>query len=122
MYAPPPWLIALGAVLTALAVAAALYARPSSREPRRIVIASAAAVVAFLVWRAALIIANGANLDIDYPVLLGLSFEDIGSGVMAFLFAALALGLGPDAGEPARRVVTSAGLAGIAAIVVDRFV
>lgn len=122
MYAPPPWLIALGALLTAGAVAGALYAWPWSREPRRIAVTTAASVAAFLVWRGALMIANGANLDIDYPLLLGLSFEDIGSGVMAFLFSALALGLGADAAQPARAVVTCAGLAGLAAMVVDRFV
>ncbi len=58
-------------------------------------------MLAFLVWRAALIIADGANLDVNYPALLGLSFEDIVTGVMTFLFAALA---------------------GAAAILVDRFV
>lgn len=122
VYAPPPWLIALGALLTGLAVAGVLYAWTGSRDRRRIVVATVASMIAFLTWRGALIIANGANLDIDYPLLLGLSFEDIGSGVMAFLFTALALGLGPDAAEPARRVVTTAGLAGAAAIIVDRFV
>jgi hypothetical protein len=121
MYVPPAWLIALGAVLTAAAAAGALYAWPWSRQRRRIVVGPIAAVVAFLIWRGALIIANGANLDIDYP-LLGLSFEDIGTGVMAFLFAALAFGMGFDRAEPAQRVVTSAGLVGAAAILVDRFV
>src|SRR6266498_1186322 len=76
MYAPPAWLIALGAVLTAAAAAVALYAWPWSRQPRRIVVGALAALIAFLIWRGALIIANGANLDIDYPLLLGLSFED----------------------------------------------
>jgi urea transporter len=65
---------------------------------------------------------NGANLDINYPLLLGVSFEDIASSVMAFLCAALAIGLGIDRAEPARRVVTSPGLVGAAAILVDRFV
>lgn len=122
MYAPPPWLIAVGVILTSIAVAGALYAWPWSRQRRRIGVATLAAAVAFLVWRGALVIANGANLDIDYPVLLGLSFEDIRTGVMVFLFAALALGVGVDQAEPARRVVTTAGLAGFAAILVDRFV
>jgi len=53
---------------------------------------------------------------------LGLSFEDIGSGVMAFLFAALAFGLVTDRAEAAQRVVTSAALVGAAAMLVDRFV
>jgi hypothetical protein len=122
MYAPPAWLIALGAVLTGAATAGALYAWPWSRERRRMMVGALAAVVAFLIWRGALIVANGANLDIDYPLLLGLSFEDIGTGVMAFLFAALAFGLGIDRDQAARRVVTSAGLVGVAAMLVDRFV
>ena len=122
MYAPPPSLIALGAVLTALVTSAALYAWPWSRHRRRIVTGAVASVIAFLVWRGALIIANGANLDIDYPQLLGLSFEDIGTGIMAFFFAALAFGLAIDRGEPARRVVTGAGIVGLAAMLVDRFV
>jgi hypothetical protein len=122
IYEPPAWLIALGAILTAAAVAGALYSWRWSRQPRRIAVAAVASVLAFLIWRAALIIANGANLDIDYPLLLGLSFEDIGSGVMVFLFVALALGLGMDRAEPARRVVAAAGFAAAAAILVDRFV
>ena len=83
---------------------------------------AAAAVAAFLVWRGALIFADGANFDIDYPLLLGLSFEDIGSGVMAFLFAALAFGFGTDRSQPALFVVRSAALVGAAAMLVDRFV
>ncbi len=122
MYAPPAWLITLGAVLTAAAVAGALYVWPWSRQPRRIVVGALASVAAFLLWRGGLIIANGANLDIDYPLLLGLSFEDIGTGVMAFLLSALAFGLGIDRTEPAQRVVMSAALVGAAATLVDRFV
>lgn len=83
---------------------------------------SIAAIAAFLVWRGALIVANGANLDIDYPILLGLSFEDIGTGIMAFLFAALAFGLGADRAQPAQFVVRSSALVGGVAILVDRFV
>ena len=82
----------------------------------------AAAVVSFLLWRGVLISANGANFDIDYPLLLGLSYEDIGSGIMAFLFAALAFGLWSDRGERAEHVVKSAALVGTAAMFVDRFV
>jgi len=122
MYAPPPWLIALGAALTGLAAAGALYAWPRSRERRRIVVGAVAAVAAFLVWRGALIYADGTNFDIDYPLLLGLSFEDIGGGIMSFLFAALAFGLGSDRERAADLVVKSAALVGAAAILVDRFV
>ncbi len=121
-YAPPLWLIALGAALVGLAAAGVLYAWPPSRERRRIAVGAAAAVAGFLVWRGALIYADGANFDIDYPLLLGLSFEDIGTGVMSFLFAALAFGLVTDRADSAQRVVTSAVLVGAAAMLVDRFV
>ena len=99
-----------------------LYAWPPSRDRRRIVVGAAAALAAFLLWRGALIYADGANFDIDYPLLLGLSFEDIGTGVMAFLFTALAFGLVTDRSDSAQRVVTSAALVGAAAMLVDRFV
>lgn len=122
MYAPPPSLVGLGAALTACAVAAAVYAWRPSRDGRRIALAGAASAAAFVLWRAALIVSNGANLDIDYDLLLGLSFEDIGSGVLSFLFTALVLGLGIDRGATASRVIRTAGLAAIAAIAVDRFV
>ena len=121
MYSPPAWLIALGAVATGLGVGVALYVWPPSRDARRIGVAAVASVVGFLAWRAALIIANGANFDVDYDVLLGLSFEDIGSGVMAFVATALALGLGMDRRELAGRLIRTAALAGIAAMLVDRF-
>ena len=122
VYAPPGPLIAIGTALVGLAVAGALYAWRRSRDRRRIVIAALASMAAFIVWRMALIIANGANLDVDYDVLLGLSFEDIGSGVLAFLFTALALGLGIDRAETAERLVKTAGLSALVAMIVDRFV
>jgi len=122
MYAPPPSLIAVGVVLTGLMSAGALYAWPWSRQPRRVVVGALSAAVAFLVWRGALIFADGSNFDIDYQLLLGLSYEDIGSGVLAFAFATLAFGFGADRAEAAGRVVASAALVGAAAMFVDRFV
>ncbi len=122
MYAPPPWLIVLGALLVAAASAGALYLWPWSRHRRRMLIGVAAAVLSFLLWRGVLISANGANFDIDYPLLLGLSYEDIGSGIMAFVFAAIVFGLWSDRTQRAEQVVKSAALVGAAAILVDRFV
>jgi hypothetical protein len=122
MYEAPPWFLALGAILTGAATMAALYAWPWSRQRRRIIVAAAATALGFLIWRSVLIVANGVNLDVDHAWLLGLSFEDIGTGVFVFLLSALALGLWVDRTEPARRVVTSAGLASAAAMLVDRFI
>ncbi len=55
-----------------------------------------ARVYAFLVWRGVLISVNGGNLDVDNPLFLGLSSEDVGSGVMAFAFSAAAFGMLTD--------------------------
>ena len=85
MYQPPLALIALGAILVGLASGGALYAWSWSRERRRFVVGSIATVLAFLAWRGVLISVNGVNLDVDNNLLLGLSYEDIGSGVMATL-------------------------------------
>ena len=63
----------------------------------------------------------GANLDVDNQVLLGLSAEDVGSGVLAFLFTALPLGLVIDRTAPAQRVARTALIAGVLAMAADRF-
>jgi hypothetical protein len=52
-------------------------------------------------------------------VLLAASWQDTGSGVFAIAADAITLGLGPLAGEPARRVIPCAVLAGLAAFLVD---
>ena len=63
---------------------------------------------------------NASSLDVDAPVV-ALSWQDVGSGVGAFLFTALALGL-LEREQPAGRVIAAAGLAGVVAIVFDIFV
>jgi len=58
---------------------------------------------------------------VDAPVI-GLSWQDVGSGVWAFLATALVLGLIALREEPAHRIVGAAGIAGVVAMVVDIFV
>lgn len=122
MYEPPVGLVAVGAILVGLASGGALYAWPWSRERRRFVVGSVATVLAFVAWRGVLISVNGGNLDVDNPLFLGLSYEDVGSAVMAFAFSAVAFGLITDRAASAERVVKAAALAGAMAMLVDRFV
>ncbi len=55
-------------------------------------------------------------------LLLGLSAQDVGSGVLAFLLTALPLGLVSKRDEPAHRIAPTAAIAGALAMHVDRFI
>ena len=113
----------VGALLAAIVVAAVLYWRyPWSRQSGRLGTAAIATFVAWLLWRVVLQLSNADNLDVDNPFLLGLSAQDVGSGVLAFLLTALPLGLLRERGEPAHRVVVTAAIAGALAVLVDRFI
>ena len=113
----------VGALLAAIVVAAALYSRyPWSRPRRRLGTAATATFVAWLLWRVVLRLSNADNLDVDNPLLLGVSAQDVGSGVLAFLLTAAPLGLLSERDAPAHRVVATAAIAGALAILVDRFI
>jgi len=113
----------VGALLAAVIVAAVLYWRsPWSRPRGRFGTAAIATFVAWILWRVVLQLSNGDNLDVDNPLLLGLSAQDVGSGVLAFLLTALLMGLVSERGEPTHRVVATAGIAGALATLVDRFI
>ena len=113
----------VGALLAAVIVAAVLYWRyPWSRARARFGSAATATFVAWILWRAVLQLSNGDNLDVDNPLLLGLSAQDVGSGVLAFLLTALPMGLVSERDEPAHRMVATAAIAGALAILVDRFI
>jgi len=113
----------VGALLAAVIVAAVLYWRyPWSRARGRFGSAATATFVAWILWRVVLQLSNGDNLDVDNPLLLGLSAQDIGSGVLAFLLTALPMGLVSEREESAHRVMATAGIAGALAILVDRFI
>ncbi len=101
-------------------VAFVLLVWPWARVHFRFTVAGIATTAGAIVWNLALWNANATNMDIDGPILR-LSFQDVGSGVLAFAAVTLALGLTePD--EPARRVVAAAAIAGIATMILDLFV
>jgi len=113
----------LGALLAAVVVAAAVYLRyPWSRQRGRFGIAAIATFIAWILWRVVLQLSNADNLDVDNPLLLGLSAQDVGSGVLAFVLTALPMGLVIERNEPANRVVAIAAIAGALAILIDRFI
>jgi uncharacterized membrane protein len=87
----------------------------------RFAVAGLATAIGAVLWNLALWNANATNMDVDGPVFR-LSYQDVGSGVLAFAGVALVLGLGIEPAEPARRVVTAAGIAGVVTMILDLFV
>lgn len=112
--------IAIASVIAGILAGLGLGAWPWSRANGRFVVGAIATILGFVLWRLVLLSASASNLDVDGPVL-GLSFEDVGSGVMAFALTALALGLWRDRTEPAGYVVSAAVIAGLLATIADRF-
>lgn len=94
---------------------------PWARVRFRFVVAGVATAIGAIAWNLALWNANATNMDVDGPILR-LSYQDVGSGVLAFATVALALGLGTEPAEPARRIVTAAALAGVVTMILDLFV
>jgi RsiW-degrading membrane proteinase PrsW (M82 family) len=111
--------IAIGAVIVGLLAAAALAAWPWARRAGRFAVAGLATALGFAAWNTILNLTNGTGFNVDAPVVR-VSWQDAGSGILAFAFTALALGLAAR-DEPARRVVGAAALAGLVALVFDTF-
>jgi hypothetical protein len=109
--------VTIGSVVVSLVVLAALW--PWARQTRRLAVIGIATAVGIVVWNVALNVTNAAALNVDSP-FLGLSAQDVGSGVLAFVATALALSV-TERGEPMRRVFGVAGTVGLVTIVVDLF-
>ena len=110
------------AIVSGVIAAAAVFAWAWGRRRGRFAVAGVAAALAWFTWHLYLQVSAADSLDIDNPLLLGLSGEDAGTGVLAFLLAALPLGLVTERDEPARRVILAAGVAAAAVTVIDLFV
>lgn len=104
-------------VVLSLVILAALW--PWARQLRRLVTVGVASAVGIVAWNLALNVGNATGFNVDSPV--GLSLQDLGSGVLAFATTALVLGLLVDRAEPAGRVVGASAIVGLVTIVVDLF-
>ena len=117
---PVQSVIGFGIVAGVLA-GAALWRTPWGRQEHRSLVAGVATTIGFVAWNLVLALTNATSLDVDAPVI-PLSFQDVGSGVLAFAGTAVALGLGSDRDQPAWRVVGAAAIAGLVTMVFDIFV
>jgi hypothetical protein len=112
--------ILYGAALSGLlaAVLVAVTIRP--RRPSVVATAAVSALLAPVAWNAILRATHARQFFTDAPIaVMPASWQDVGSGVFTIAATALALGLGPLAGAPARRAAIAAVLTGAAAFLVD---
>ena len=108
-----------GAVAGVL-VSVVLLALPWPRGKFRWLIAAVATALGWFAWNLVLNDADATGLDVDAPVVMA-SWQDAGSGILAFVASALALTV-YEPKESALRIVGAAALAGVVAFVFDIFV
>ena|SRR5581483_11492553 len=113
--------ILISAIVAGVIGAVLLLIWPWARQRGRFAVIGIATAVGFTAWNLTLNATNATGFSVDAPVI-GLSWQDAGSGVLAFVVSALVLGLLVERKEPAVRVVGAAAIAGIVAMVFDIFV
>ena len=111
----------VSAVVSGALSAAALAAWPWARARRRFVVAGITTLVSWIAWHLLLNATGASGFDVDAP-LIRVSWEDVGSGVLALFATVVVFGLGTERREPAVRVVGAAAIAGLIAMVLDVFV
>jgi hypothetical protein len=111
----------VSAVVAGVLAAAVLTAWPWARARRRFVVAGITTLVSWIAWHLLLNATGATGFDVDAP-LIRVSWEDVGSGVLALFAIVVVFGLGTERREPAVRVVGGAAIAGLVAMVLDVFV
>ena len=111
----------VAALVAGVLSAAALAVWPWARSRGRFAVAGVATLVGWIVWHLVLNVTRARGFDVDAPIIQ-VSWEDVGSGVLAFFATALVLGLMTEPKEQASRVVGAASIAGVVALILDVFV
>jgi hypothetical protein len=111
----------ISAVVAGMLAAAALAIWPWARQRGRFAVAGVATLVGWIAWHLLLNATRATGFDVDAPII-GLSWEDVGSGVVALVLVALIFGLVTERREAAVRVVGAASIAGLIAMLLDLFV
>jgi hypothetical protein len=112
--------VLIDGVISGVLAALATFALPWARLSYRFVVAAVATLLGFIAWNLIISHAKASGLDVDSPYL-SLSWQDVGSGVLAFATTALSLGT-IERREPAGMVALTAGVAGVVTMVFDIFV
>ena len=103
-----------------LSVVVLVAAWPWARQPRRLIAIALSMAIGIVIWNTALNLSNASALNVDSP-FLGLSAQDVGSGVAAGIVTLLVLRFVTDRGAPLTRVLAVAAIVAVVTIVVDLF-
>ena len=109
------------AIVAGALAATALAAWPWARARRRFVVAGITTLVSWIAWHLLLNATGAVGFDVAAPVIR-VSWEDVGSGVVALFVTVVVFGLGTERRELAGRVVGAAAIAGLVAMILDVFV
>jgi hypothetical protein len=110
--------VTVASVVLSLLVLVAIW--PWTREPRNLLTIGFTTAVGIILWNLALNLSNATALNVDSP-FLGLSAQDVGSGVVAFVVTFMVLRLATNRTEAISRVLGAAGVVGLVTIIVDLF-
>jgi hypothetical protein len=110
--------VIVGSVVLSLAVIAALL--PWARQARTLITIALTIMVGIIIWNTLLNLTNATFLNVDSAVL-GLSAQDVGSGVGAFLVTGLVLRFITDRNASVGRVLGVSTVVGLVTIAVDLF-
>src|SRR5579859_1986430 len=110
--------VIVGSVVLSLLILIAIW--PWTRQPRILLSIAVSAVIGIVLWNTLLNLTNAHALNVDSP-FLGLSVQDVGSGVCAFLVTQLALQFATGSREPLSRNLVASATVGLVTIVVDLF-
>jgi hypothetical protein len=110
-------LVLVGSVVLSLAIVAAVW--PWTRKLRILISVGLSAVVGIVIWNTLLNVTNAQSLNVDSPIL-GLSVQDVGSGVCAFIVTLLVLRFAARTESMSRTLAASATV-GLVTILVDLF-
>ena len=110
--------VVIGSVVLSLAAVAIVF--PWARQARTLLTIGLTTAVGIIIWNTLLNVTNATFLNVDSP-LLGLSAQDIGSGLGAFLVTALVLWFMSGRNPSAARVLGASAVVGLVTIAVDLF-
>jgi len=108
--------VIIGSIVVSLGVLAVLF--PWARHPRTLITIALTTAIGIVVWNTLLNVTNATALNVDSP-FLGLSVQDVGSGVGAFLITALVLRFLTHNTELVVRVLSASAVVGVVTVLVD---
>src|SRR5215211_1861642 len=111
----------VSAIVAGVLTAGALAVWPWARSRGRFAIAGLTTLVSWIGWHLLLNATQASGFDVDAPVIR-VSWEDVGSGVVALFATVVVFGLVTERRETAVRVVGAAAIAGLVALLFDVFV